>query len=177
MYFRSFRKGYYDIKNDGNFKLVTNINTRIKISQKISDSVYMYSKYDVISGDNPEDVSFYHFGDAQYHWIILLTNNITDRFTQWPMDPITFEQYIVDKYEFPNGTHHHEIDQSSGSALAKGPADFSNKIEVSSDISGATAVTNREHEERLQDKFRQIKLLRSELLPVFLKEFNRVVSI
>ena len=164
MYFRSFRKGYYDIKNDGNFKLVTNIYTRIKISQKIS-------------GDNPEDVSFYHFGDAQYHWIILLTNNITDRYTQWPMDPITFEQYIVDKYEFPNGTHHHEIDQSSGSALAKGPADFSNKIEVSSDISGATAVTNREHEERLQDKFRQIKLLRSELLPVFLKEFNRVVSI
>ena len=176
MYFNSFSKGFYDIKGDGNLKLVTDLNTRIRVSEKISESAYMYSKYNVISGDNPEDVSFYHFGSSHFHWIILLTNNITDRYTQWPMDPITFEKYIVDKYESPNDIHHYEIEQSSGNTTPTGPADYSNKIQVSSDISGATTVSNREYEERLQDRYRQIKLLRRELLPIFLKEFDRIMG-
>ena len=92
------------------------------------------------------------------------------------MDPITFEKYIVDKYESPNGIHHYEIEQSSGNTTPTGPADYSNKIQVSSDISGATTVSNREYEERLQDRYRQIKLLRRELLPEFLKEFDRIMG-
>ena len=176
MYFNSFSKGFYDIKGDGTLKLVTDLNTRIRVSEKISESAYMYSKYNVISGDNPEDVSFYHFGSSHFHWIILLTNNITDRYTQWPMDPITYEQYITDKYEFPNDPHHYEIDKDSGILTAQGPADYSNKIQVSSDIAGATAISNREYEDRLQDKYRQIKLLNQDLLIVFLKEYDRLMN-
>tara|TARA_Y100000996_G_C22506701_1_gene636706 strand:+ start:607 stop:1140 length:534 start_codon:yes stop_codon:yes gene_type:complete len=176
MYFSGFSKGYYDIKNDGNFKLVTEINTRIKVGADISDDVFMYTKFDVMSGDSPEDVSQYHFGSPNYHWIILLTNFIRDRYTEWPMDPITYEKYLTDKYSNVNAVHHYEIDKTSGDTTAKGPADYSNKIEVSSDISGATEVSNLEYENRLQDKYRQIKLLNSNLLLPFLKEYDRIMN-
>jgi len=176
MYFSGFPKGLYDINGDGNFKLVTELNSRVIISSKLTNDAFLYTKYDVVSGDNPEDVSQYHFGNPDYHWIILLTNGIRDRYTQWPMDPITYEQYITDKYEFPNDPHHYEIDKDSGIITAQGPADYSNKIQVSSDIAGATAVSNREYEDRLQDKYRQIKLLNSDLLIVFLKEYDRLMN-
>ena len=92
------------------------------------------------------------------------------------MDPITYEQYITDKNEFPNAPHHYEIDNDSGILTAQGPADYSNKIQVSSDIAGATAISNREYEDRLQDKYRQIKLLNQDLLIVFLKEYDRLMN-
>ena len=76
-------KGLYDINGDGNFKLVTEINSRLVISSNLTNDVFLYTKYDVMSGDNPEDVSQYHFSNPDYHWIILLTNDIRDRYTQW----------------------------------------------------------------------------------------------
>ena len=83
------------------------------------------------------------------------------------MDPITYEKYLTDKYSNVNAVHHYEIDKTSGDTTAKGPADYSNKIEVSSDISGATEVSNLEYENRLQDKYRQInpRLIKSRVTP------------
>ena len=48
------------------------------------------------------------------------------------------------------------------------------------DKDGATAdassISNREYEERLQDKYRQIKLLDSRYLTDFVDEFNNLIS-
>ena len=140
MYFSGFSKGYYDIKNDGNFKLVTEINTRIKVGADISDDVFMYTKFDVMSGDSPEDVSQYHFGSPNYHWIILLTNFIRDRYTEWPMDPITYEKYLTDKYSNVNAVHHYEdngvqvdIDPFSGPGASLTPITYRDRLETRND--------------------------------------------
>ena len=85
MYFNYFSQGYYDLKGDGNLKLLTDLFTRVKIRDKAFDVATLYDKYDVVSGEKPEDVAYRHFGNAQYHWIILLTNNITDRYYGWPL--------------------------------------------------------------------------------------------
>ena len=176
MYFNAFEKGIYDIKGDGNYKYVTDLLTRIKIKSGVDNDTFLYDKYTVPSGDTPEDVSYYHFKSSIYHWVILMTNNVTDRYTGWPMDQITFELYLEDKYQFPNATHHYEITKDSGVLKPQGPADYSHLIQVSSDITGATAITNREYEEREQDKRRQINLLNPNLLPAFLKEFDRLMQ-
>jgi hypothetical protein len=175
-YFSYFNKGLYDIKGDGNDKILTDIFTRIKVRNKIFDVATLYDKYDVVSGDKPEDISFKHFGDAQYHWVILLTNNITDRYYQWPLSYQEFETYINDKYENPDAVHHYEITQSSGPQTGNGPEDYSHKIEVNSTYTGAQSVSNREYEERLQDQRRQIKLLNPAYLQVFIEEFEKLVK-
>jgi len=175
MYFSQFEQGYYDLKGDGNEKLVTDLMTRVKVRAKIIDEASLYDKYDVPSGERPEDTAFKHFGSAQYHWVILMTNNITDAFYEWPMSEQTFETFLIDKYTNPDAIHHYEVTQSSGKTTANGPEDYSYLIEVNSDAAGAQSVSNREYEQRLQDSRRQIQLLNPSYLNTFLEEFNELV--
>jgi len=175
MYFRNFTKGYYDIKGDGNEKLVTDLMTRVKVREKILDESMLYDTYDVPSGEKPEDTAFKHFGSAQYHWVILLTNNITDRYYGWPLSEQDFEAYITDKYDNPDAIHHYEITQSSGPQTGNGPDDYSHRIEVNSTEPGAQSVSNREYEQRLQDEKRSIKLLDPNYLQTFIQEFDILV--
>lgn len=175
MYFRQFTKGFYDLNNDGNEKLVTDLMTRVKVREKVIDEISLYDKYDVPSGERPEDTAFKHFGSAKYHWVILLTNNITDAYYDWPMSDQTFETFVRDKYANPDAIHHYEVSQSSGKTTGDGPDDYLHKIEVNSDASGAQSVSNREFEQRLQDRKRLIKLLNPAYLNTFVQEFNNLV--
>jgi hypothetical protein len=174
LFFEQFPKLAYDISGNKNFKLVTDIFRRIKIRSNIADNVSLYSTYDVPSGETPETTSFKHFGTTDYHWIILMTNNITDRYYGWPLNEQDFEAYVVEKYDNPSAVHHYEITQSSGTQTSNGPFDYSHKIEVNSTEVGAEAVSNYEYERRLQDEKRNIKLLDPNYLPLFLEEFEKL---
>jgi hypothetical protein len=149
--------------------------TRVKVREKILNESMLYDKYDVPSGETPEVTSFKHFGSSQYHWVILLTNNITDRYYDWPLSEQDFETYITDKYDNPDGIHHYEITQSSGLQTGNGPNDYSHKIEVNSTEPGAQSVSNREYEQRLQDDKRLIKLLDPNYLTTLIQEFDDLV--
>tara|TARA_Y100001937_G_scaffold105194_1_gene145843 strand:- start:370 stop:903 length:534 start_codon:yes stop_codon:yes gene_type:complete len=176
MYFSKFPKGNYDLAGNGQFKLVTDLMRRVKVRSKIVDEASLYDKYDVPSGENPEDTAFKHFGDPELHWVILLTNNITDRYYDWPLSFQDFETFIKDKYANPDGIHHYEVTRSSGKTTGNGPDDYSHKIEVNSDATGAQSVSNREFEQRLQDQKRQINLLNPQFLGIFIQEFEKLIS-
>ena len=176
MYFRNFEKGYYDLKKDGNQKLVTDLMTRVKVREKVIDEISLYDTYDVPSGERPEVTAFKHFGDTELHWIILLTNDVTDAYYGWPLSDQDFEKYVTDKYTNPQGIHHYEITQSSGDTTGNGPDDYSHKIEVNSTEAGAESVSNYEYERRLQDEKRTIRLLNPQFLGLFIEEFERKIQ-
>ena len=176
MYFSKFPQGNYDLSGNGNEKLVTDLMRRVKVRAKITNEASLYDKYDVPNGEKPEDTAFKHFGDPELHWVILLTNNITDRYYDWPLSFQDFETFIKDKYANPDGIHHYEVTRSSGKSTGSGPSDYSHKIEVNSDASGAQSVSNREYEQRLQDEKRQIKLLNPSFLGTFITEFEKLIS-
>ena len=160
MYFNSFPLILYDMKGDDKQKLAVNIIKRVKVRSKILDTASLFQKYFVNPGERPEDVANKHFGKSELHWVILLTNNITDAYYQWPMSYTDFENYLKDKYEIPGATHHHEKKLTSG--------DTGVHIECASSDSGSVAVSNREYEHRLQDDMSEIKLLSNDYLPLFL---------
>jgi len=174
MYFGNFRKIAYSLDKKY-FKSVTDIMSRVKIRDGILDNITLYNKYDVKSGETPENIAFKHFGNPDLHWVILLTNNIQDRYYDWPMSEQELELFIKDKYSNPDGIHHYEITQSSGKQSGNGPDDYSHKIEVNSTVSGATPVSNREYEQRLQDKKRLIKLLDNKFVDSFIEEFITLI--
>ena len=175
MYFRKIEKGFYDLKGEGNPKIVTDLMTRVKVREKVINEMSLYDKYDVPSGERPEDTAFKHFGSAEYHWVVLMTNNITDAYYDWPMSEQNFEAFLQDKYTNPDAIHHYETTQSSGKTKANGPEDYSYLIEVNSDAAGAQSVSNRQYEQRIQDSRRQIQLLSPSYLNTFLEEFNELV--
>ena len=176
MYFRKIEKGFYDLKGNGNPKIVTDLMTRVKVREKVINEMSLYDKYDVPSGERPEDTAFKHFGSAEYHWVVLLTNNITDAYYDWPMSEQDFETFLIDKYAEPGAIHHYEVTQSSGKTTASGPDDYSYLVEVNSDATGAQSVSNREYEQRLQDEKRSINLLNPAYLTTFIEEFNNLVG-
>jgi hypothetical protein len=175
MFFSRFPKIAYDISGDNNYKLVTDILRRVKIKSAIRDNTSLFDKYDIQNGESPETVAYKIYGDAKYHWVILLLNDVTNRYYDWPLDNYAFEEYVKNKYTNPGAVHHYEKTQSSGRTTSNGPEDYSHKIEVNSDAVGAQAVSNYEYERRLQDQKRQIKLLDPAYLPSFEQEFNKLV--
>ena len=107
------------------------------------------------------------------NWIVLMVNDITDRYHQWPMSTPQFLDYINDKYDNPDGIHHYETTQDSG--------DTKIKIEVFNEVdedayTGLTPITNREYEENEQDKKRSIRLLDPNYLKSFIAEFKILIE-
>ena len=174
-FFTKFPKLAYDIAGNNEYKLVTDILRRVKIRSSIKDNASLLDKYDIRSGETPEQVAYKIYGDSTYHYLIFLMNNITDRYYDWPLSDYGFEQFVKDKYSNPGAIHHYEITQLSGRTTSNGPEDYSHKIEVNSDVAGAEAVSNYEYERRLQEEKRQIQLLDPAYLPTFEQEFSKLV--
>ena len=165
----------YDMKNNNQYKLLPNILKRVKLRAAIKSGVFLFDKFDVPMGDKPEDVAFKFYGDAELHWVILMTNNVTDRYYQWPMTQPQFQEFLEDKYDNPDGVHHYEITRTSGRTTSNGPGDYSHLVECNSDEDGAVSVSNRDYEERLQDQYRQIRLLDPKFITAFTEEFFALV--
>ena len=166
----------YDMKDDGNYKLLPDILRRVKQRNAIKSGQFIFDTYDVVDGEKPEDIAYKWFGDASLHWVILMTNNVTDRYYQWPMNGVQFQAFLEDKYSNPDGIHHYEIPRDSGRTTGQGPSDYSYLVEVNSDTPNASTISNREFEERQQDKKRSIRLLDKSLVGQFIAEFDRLIS-
>ena len=164
------------MKNDNNYKLLPDILKRVKQRNAIKSGQFIFDTYDVVDGEKPEDVAYKWFGDAQLHWVILMTNNVLDRYYDWPMNQVQFQEYLEDKYSNPDGIHHYELTQDSGRTTSQGPSDYSHKVEVTSDTVNASSISNREYEEREQDKKRSIRLLNQKFLPAFIEEFDNLIK-
>jgi dephospho-CoA kinase len=85
----------------------------------------------------------------------------------------TIANYLIEKYTNPDGIHHYEIAQSSGPITS---SDNSHLIEVYSTTPGASSVSNREYEERIQNVKRQIRLLNTAYLNIFIEEFQGLIG-
>ena len=173
MYFDAFPVIPYDAKGDLNFKDVTNLLRRVGMRAKLKSNTLLYDTYNVKEGETPEIIAHKLYGDTQLHWIILLINDITDRYHQWPMSGGQFLDYLNDKYSNPDAIHHYETTQTSG--------DTKVKIEVFNEVdddayTGLTPITNREYEEQQQDQRRKIRLLDPSFVEQFIDEYQKLIG-
>ena len=171
MYFGHFPLIPYDSVGDGNFKLITNLLKRVALRSKVKANVSVFDTYDVLEGETPEMLAYKLYDDPELHWVVLLMNDITDRYHQWPLNHNQFLAHINDKYSDVDATHHYEIEQTSG--------DTTIKIDIGTDNtehSGATAVTNYEYEVSQEDKKRKIRLLDPTYIGVFVAEYQKLMG-
>ena len=176
MYFSHFPLLVYDATGTDDYKLVTNLIKRVAMHAKAKSVASIFDTYDVRSGETPEMVSYEYYGDPEYHWIILLVNNITDRYHQWPMNNRQFHSHVSTKYDNVDATHHYEIYQVSGDTTVKiniGPSNVDTDGET---IADAVLVTNREYEEAKQDELRKIRLLDPTYVEQFVEDFENLIG-
>ena len=96
-YFSKFPKLVHSNDNVAG-TLVTNLMTRIKLTDSVLNNFLVYYKYDIQEGDTPEIIAEKYYGDAEKHWLVLLSNQIIDPFYEWPMSYQQFSAYIDEKY-------------------------------------------------------------------------------
>ena len=173
-YFSMFPNISYDAKGNGRETIHKDIFRRIKIKTK--NQLMDFDFYDVQNGEAPEIIAHKYYGDAEYHWVVLLVNNITDRFHQWPMNTRQFLAHLAERYDNVDGVHHYEINQVSGDTSVKINIGTSNIDENGDTISSATLITNREYEEAKQDTLRRIRLLDPDYLEQFVEDFERLIA-
>jgi len=104
-----------------------------------------------------------------------MTNNITDRYYQWPLSQPQFQEHIADKYGAGNedAVHHYEKTQDSGPTSSR---DNSHLVECNEDDENPAIITNRQYEQRKQDEYRQIQLLDKRFLGAFVDEFEDLIK-
>ena len=154
-YFDMFPKVFYDNKGNGNYSVMTNLLRRVKLVDDAKLNIVDFDYYDVKDGETPEMIAHKYYGDVNLHWTILTVNEIVDYYEDWPMSVQRFEEFVKEKYENPQAIHHYEITQTSG--------DTTVTIDVgmnTTEYPSATAISNYQYEDSLQEKKRQISVVK-----------------
>ena len=168
-YFSMFPNILYDAKGNGQSTVMKDIFRRVKL--KSTSRVVGFDYYDVQDGEAPEIIAHKYYGDVGLHWTILVANDIVDYYHQWPMSTQTFEQYVTEKYTNPAAVHHYEVTATSG--------DTTTVIDVgmnTTDYGSATAVSNYQYEEKLNNEKSRIRLIQPKFITEFVKEFETKIK-
>jgi hypothetical protein len=138
--------------------ILTDITRNIRFRRDVLANITVYDYYDIVEGETPEIVAEQIYGNAQYHWIIMLVNERYDYLKDWPLTQFNLEQYIVDKYgNTANAIHHYEN---------------GNGVTVPSNYPLAVPITNANYEEKVNESKRRIKIISKQLLSTILKNFK-----
>tara|TARA_Y100000004_G_scaffold197025_1_gene269340 strand:+ start:10108 stop:11142 length:1035 start_codon:yes stop_codon:yes gene_type:complete len=102
MYFSKFPLINYrnltSAEKDGTRKIARDIVRRIAFSKRLKDEASLYQDYYIPEGERPEHTALKVYGNEEYHWVVLLFNDITNPYYDWPLDGYALENYIDKKY-------------------------------------------------------------------------------
>lgn len=102
---------------------VKNFFKRVKIKDEIFQNISFFDKYVVSGDDRPDNVAYKVYKDSNLDWVVLLSNNIIDVYSEWPLTESHFKEYILEKYYTEENlykVHHYEtleIKDSEGTIL------------------------------------------------------------
>ena len=192
-YFRQLPNlDYPSLANDRNsaydYQVVKNIFKRAVVRDDIFDEITAFTKYNVQGDERPDQVAYNFYNDSGLDWVVLTTNNIVHVRDEWPMGNQDFLTYLNAKYteaELAN-IHHYEtkiIRDSSGTLIQPEgktvPAGYTvNFLDngVLRSESSLTSFSFLEHETNLNDDKRNINILRTEYLGLFLENYADIME-
>lgn len=69
----------------------------------------VFLPYTIPEGMKPEDVSYNYYGSVAYTWLVLQANGMQDPYTDWPMDTLMFNEYLIAKYAELSGEKFYDV--------------------------------------------------------------------
>ena len=83
---------------DPDFLVVKNIWRRAEILTEFKSQVMLFTEVNINDGERPEDVATKYYGNPFYNWTVLVANDITDYYKQWPRSVTQLQEFISQKY-------------------------------------------------------------------------------
>ena len=178
---------------DGDFSVVKNFFKRAKLRTDVFQDLTFFTKFNVIGDDRPDNVADNFYDDPTLDWIVLLSNNIVNVQSEWPLSQADFFTYLSEKYPDENvlysGIHHYEANEvktstdviiiPSGIRVGVGQSvsffdEGLNQQVTKTDV--ASPVTNYMHEQKLNDKKREIFLLKPTYVNLLIDDLEEIMT-
>lgn len=97
-YFDFLPNSQYSINGGLDVKAVKNILVRAKITDGLKALMSSYAEYSIADGEKPEHIAHRVYGRTDYHWIVLMFNEIHDPYFSWPLSSSEFERHMEKTY-------------------------------------------------------------------------------
>ena len=139
---------------------ICDITHRLDMLKTVMNYETMYYSVNILETDTPEKVAEQYYGNQDYWWIVCAINKIIDPFYDWIMRETEVQAYSEKVYDDINAIHHYEdanyvqYDEQNGEGTL-------------------VPVTNLEWEIYVNDKKRQIMLLKPTHIPKIADEFAK----
>ena len=183
---------YPSLANDRNsaydYQIVKNIFKRAVLRDDIFDEVTAFTKYSVLGNERPDQVAAKFYNDPALDWVVLTTNNIVHLRDEWPMGSQDFLTFLNEKYtdQQLSNIHHYEtkiLRDSRGRLIQPEGLKVKSNHSITFLDNGVLRtessikqVTFLEHETDLNDAKRNINILKSEYLGLFLENFREIME-
>ena len=194
MYFSLIPDIEYDSKpisypfSESDFIIAKNFFRRYKIDDDVFGYATFYNKYAVGDGERIENIADAYYGSPFYDWVIILTNNFINPQFAFPVNSETVRKISEEKYgevDAYSGIHHYEtIEKKSGETVDgltvdkkfyDSPFKYWNGSSTVT-VNGNTvskSITNYEHEVAINEKKREIYILRKTYFRRFINDFKK----
>jgi len=182
-----------DARSEGDYSVVKNFFKRAKLREDIFQDLAFFTKYIVIGDDRPDNVAARIYDDPTLDWVVLMSNNIVNVQSEWPMSQGDFNTYITEKYgdetTLYSGIHHYEANEvktsdgsviiASGTRVSVGQSvsyfdEASSQHIVKTDV--ASPITNYMHEDKLNNDKRNIFILKPIYLNILFDDLEEIMA-
>ena len=171
---------------DPDFLVVKNIWRRAQILTEFKSQVSIFTEITVGDGERPEDLATQYYGNPFYNWTILIMNDITDYYAQWPKSTVQLQEFINAKYDNGQATKHHvttEVKDANENVIVPAgkivPSNFQVVYYNGSTTVTATpvvSVTNAQYEFDLNAKKQTIQIVKPDLIEDFVEVYNQILN-
>ena len=137
-------------------------------------------------------MAFEVYGDPNLDWVVLLSNNIVNVQSEWPLSQADFFAYVTNKYDeetLYSGIHHYEsreVKTTDGSIIIpRGErVGVGQSVSYYDDALGqhvratdiAIPITNFDYEEKLNNDKRNIFVLKASYLNLIFDDLERIME-
>ena len=179
-------------RSEGDYSVVKNFFKRGKLREDIFQDITFFTKYIVQGDDRPDTVASKVYNDPNLDWLVLMSNNIINVQSEWPMSQGDFHAYVTNKYDeetLYSGIHHYESREvkttdnsiiiSAGQRVGVGQSvsyydDALGQHVRATDV--ALPVTNFTHEEKINNDKRNIFVLKSSYLNIVFDDLEEIME-
>ncbi len=170
---------------------VKNLFKRGKLREDIFENLQFFTKYKIVGNERPDNVAYKLYGDETLDWVVLLSNNILNVQTEWPLSQQGFDNFLLEKYGSYDqiyAVHHYETNEIKNTngiliipAGLQVPSNFTTTYYDSilgrqvTQRNFTRAITNFEYEQKLQDDKRNIFILKPTYLNVVFNDMEEIM--
>lgn len=170
MYFKSMSNFVYPLDSIGEQVLTKDIFKRVVFNRMPTGQLNFEYHY-IENGDTPDILAYKYYKNTSYHWLILLANDITNPYEEWPKDDSSLSDYVEGKYGVgnANATHHYILTGSDPEIIV----DYTEEGISDGTIS---TVSNFDYEANENEAKKQIKILKARYVKEMLAQYKRLLG-